>query len=129
LVRGGGISVIVVGPLAGSFWQHILSMTESKRPDLWVLGELPVTDISNMPPDLLSNIAANGLCVVEEHGLQGSVGQQLAALLMGGGFTPRQFLHCYAKGYPSGTYGSQSFHRRESGLEPGQVMEALGIAP
>ncbi|HIO03993.1 MAG TPA: transketolase [Alphaproteobacteria bacterium] len=129
LVRGGGISVIVVGPLAGSFWQHILSMTESKRPDLWVLGELPVTDISNMPPDLLSNIVANGLCVVEEHGLQGSVGQQLAALLMGGGFTPRQFLHCYAKGYPSGTYGSQSFHRRESGLEPGQVMEALGIAP
>ena len=61
--------------------------------------------------------------------LQGSGGQQLAALLMGGGFTPPQFLHCYAKGYLSGTYGSQSFHRHESGLEPGQVMEALGIAP
>ena len=121
--------MIAVGPLAGPFWQHILSMTESTRPDLWVLGELPVTDMSNMPSDLLNNIEANGLCVVEEHGLQGSAGQQLAALLMGDGVMPPQFLHCYAKGYPSGTYGSQSFHRHESGLEPGQVMEALGIAP
>jgi transketolase len=67
--------------------------------------------------------------VVEEHVAQGGAGQALAAWLLQAGLAPGRFQHFSALGYPSGNYGSQQFHRAESGLDPGSVLRALGVTP
>jgi transketolase len=63
--------------------------------------------------------------VVEEHVAHGGVGEQLARALMLGGHAPPRFTHHCARGYPSGRYGSQRYHRRESGLDAASILAGL----
>jgi transketolase len=46
----------------------------------------------------------------------------LALLFLQMGIQLRRFRHFHARGYPSGRYGSQSFHRAENGLDPRTVI-------
>jgi transketolase len=41
------------------------------------------------------------------------------------GHAPERFSARTAQGYPSGQYGSQSFHRRECGLDPVSILQFL----
>ena len=65
------------------------------------------------------------LIVVEEHVAQGGAGQMLAHALMLCGQRPEKFVHHFARGYPSGCYGSQIFHREECGLDPRSILAEL----
>ena len=49
----------------------------------------------------------------------------IALALMERGKSPERFATRSAKGYPSGRYGSQAFHRRESGLDAASVVAFL----
>ena len=82
LIDGEAGVMIVVGPLAGSCWQALLSLHEKSRPALWVVTELPLT--TNPPPtQLLSAVArTKRLAVVEEHVAHGSLGQSLCPWLL-----------------------------------------------
>jgi transketolase len=125
LVSGGGGIMVIVGPTAGGIFQRALELPEEKRPQVWVLSELPLT-IAPPPPQVLERIDLSGwLSVVEEHVLQGSVGQMLAHILIAQGICPRTFRHFHAKGYPSGLYGSQTFHRKENGLDVDSVLSEV----
>jgi transketolase len=130
LVDGAGPVLVAVGPLAGSLWSACLGLPRERRPQLWALSELPLADCP--PPEaLLASLAGSGeLAVVEEHVAQGGAGQALAAWLMEAGRAPARFRHFSARGYPSGNYGSQSFHRAENGLDAASVLRAMGrLAP
>ena len=118
-----GDVVVVVGPLVGGIWNALLRLTEQVRPDLWVVTTLPFGDISEEFLDSMRD--ARRLIVVEEHVEQGGAGQRLAARLLQCGRIPARFESRHAKGYPSGTYGSQKFHRRESGLDPESILKTL----
>lgn len=128
LVRGGGrATVLVVGPLVGPILEAVLRMDPATAPDLWVLAELPVRDF---PADFLADVKrSDRLIVVEEHVATGSAGQQIASLLLQQGRTPKRFHHRPALGYVSGLYGSQKFHRAESGLDPAAVLAILDEVP
>jgi transketolase len=79
-----------------------------------------------MPNELLAGIrAGRPLAVVEEHVAQGSAGAGLVSRLCAAGNAPCHFLHFCAMGYPSATYGSQAFHRRESGIDAETVLATL----
>ena len=65
--------------------------------------------------------------VVEEHVAAGGVGSMLALHLLASAQAPGRFLHRAARGYPSGRYGSQKFHRRESGLDPETILAELTL--
>jgi transketolase len=122
LVQGGGALVLVVGPLAGPIIEAAEKLPEPSRPELWVLSELPL-DIAPFPVEFLESLARRKhLVVAEEHVLQGSAGQMVAHALLRLGQAPPKFSHCHAKGYLSKTYGSQNFHRAESGLDAGHVL-------
>lgn len=124
LTDGPGPVVVGVGPLAGVAWAALDGTDHSHRPQLWALSELPVW---RCPPPLELVDALRGgraLCVVEEHVAQAGVGQALVTWCLEQGVAIKGFRHLAAAGYPSGTYGSQAFHRRESGLDEFSIREA-----
>jgi transketolase len=125
LLRGGGPTMAVVGPLAGGILGALLKLPERQRPNYWVVTELPIIP-ENIPAEFIEDIqTSKDLWVVEEHVVQGSAGQMLAHTLMEMGRPPARFTHRHALGYPSGYYGSQKFHRKECGLDPESIVAGL----
>ncbi|MFO0959488.1 MAG: hypothetical protein U0800_18980 [Isosphaeraceae bacterium] len=123
LQEGGGWTVLVVGTLVGGIWEATRQLDDADRPTLWSLCELP---IEAMPPAFLSDLArSRRLLVVEEHVAQGGVSQMLAARLLQAEVSLTHFAAKTAQGYLSGRYGSQKFHRRECGLDPGSIVQFL----
>jgi transketolase len=116
--------MIVVGPLAGSAWETVRDLDRGKRPELWVVCELPLAH--NPPPPALREALqrTRRLAVIEEHVAQGGFGQQLALWLVQNGVSLESFDHLSAQGYPSETYGSQAFLRASSGLGPKGIRAA-----
>ena len=125
LIQGGGPTLVVVGPLAGSFLEPLAALPDNQRPNFWVATELPFR-ADTLPPMLLADIQQAGhLFVIEEHVAQGGAGQGLAHLLLQMGQAPAKFTHHCAVGYLSGKYGSQVYHRRESGLDPASILASV----
>ena len=125
LISGRRGVILGVGPVAGSYIAPLLELPDADRPNLWVVAELPV-DEETIPWEFLNDLAVSSeLIVAEEHVLQGSVGQSLAHSLLRLGQSPSEFSHLYARGYPSGNYGSQQFHRAESGLDIHSLLSRL----
>lgn len=125
LLRGGGPTMLAVGPLVASLLETLRLLEEARRPDLWVLTELPLAQRC-VPQDFLFDLRrSRHLFVVEEHVAQGGVAQQLCHLLCTMGKMPPQLTHRCALGYVSGLYGSQKFHREECGLDPRSIAEQL----
>ncbi|SEP45692.1 transketolase [Methylobacterium sp. ap11] len=115
LRAGRGPVVVAVGPMAGVAWGAFAQDGET-GPEVWAVSELPLA--LSPPPQAFSDaLAGRTLCVVEEHVAQGGLGQALAAWCLTSAAAITGFRTVTAAGYPSGTYGSQGFHRRESGLD------------
>lgn len=124
LSEGPNGLLIAVGPLSGAYKSHVMQLDQDCRPDLWCLSELPVTEL---PGQLLARIDRNCLVVVaEEHVSVGSFGSAFATKLLEHAVEMPKYHHITAAGYPSGRYGSQNFHRQESGLDVASVLSLFG---
>jgi len=125
IVDGNGPVMVVVGPIAGTLIEPALHIAPAQRPEIWVLSRLPIL-WEPIPPEFFAAVETKkDLAVVEEHVSQGSVGQSLAYLFWIQGHRIRRYRHFHATGYISGTYGSQTFHRKENGLAPDQILHSL----
>ena len=123
LILGAASTLVVAGPLAGSLLSAIAELPDAHRPDVWVVTELPIEPV---PQELVHSIRrSQRLLVVEEHVVAGGLGQMLAHYLASIGQVPAQFTHRHACGYVSGLYGSQRFHRAESGLDAVAILAAI----
>ena len=125
LLSGEGPVALVVGPLVGGFLAALRGLDPELRPELWVLTELPL-EANPVPQEFLASLERKRrLCVVEEHVAQGGAGQMIAHYLLRRGIPLEVFEHVCARGYPSGNYGSQGFHRRECGLDPESLLKCI----
>ena len=125
LTDGRGPTLLVVGPLVGGIWAAVRNLPANRRPTLWVVAELPISE-ETIPAEFLDDLdRARHLMVVEEHVAHGSAGQALSYLLAKMGRPPQQFTHRVAEGYPTGYFGSQMFHRKECGLDPESIVAAI----
>lgn len=123
LLSGSGPAIVAVGPLAGGLWKEWSALPEETRPNLWCLSRLP---LEKLPDEFWHDLRVSpGLGIAEEHVAQGSAGSQLASLLLREGCLPQRYRHFAAAGYPSSRYGSQRFHRQESGLVPERILEVM----
>lgn len=124
LAAGGGPVVIVAGPLSGSAL-GVLPTLGACDPELWAVSELPFGRAP--PPDeLAQRIAQCGrLCAIEEHVAHGGLGAMLSQWVLEAGIPLLRYDHLYARGYPSQRYGSQAYHRRDSGLDPDSIKRAI----
>jgi len=125
ILDGHGACLVVIGPLAGALVGRLRSLSVATRPSIWVISELPI-GAGSLPEEFLADLRrSDHLVVVEEHVAQGGAGQMLAMALLLGGHSPRRFEHRFARGYPGGNYGSQPYHRKESGLDAEAIAAAL----
>lgn len=121
LRSGTGPVVAAVGPMAGP----TLAALESDTAEIWVVCELPLP-VAPPPEAFVAALRrSRRFCVVEEHVAQGGLGHSLAAWSLQTGIGLDGFRMLNAQGYPSGTYGSQEFHRRESGLDAPAIRDAV----
>ena len=126
VIEGRGPTLVVIGPLVGPYLAPLRALPGEQRPNVWVVTELPL-DIDSIPAGFWDDLSGSGhLIVAEEHVLQGSAGQSLAHLLAVTGRRVNRFSHLYARGYVSGRYGSQAYHRRDCGLDAASLLATLG---
>jgi transketolase len=120
LIRGEAGMLIAVGPLAGLYWGALASLPEENRPTLWCVSELPSREL---PLQLIDELrSTRRLVIAEEHVAQGSFGHSLMSQFLQLGICRIPVEHVFALGYPSGSYGSQKYHRKECGLDPDSVI-------
>lgn len=120
LVGQAGL-VIALGALAGALWEALRDLPSATRPELWCCCQLPGSPVE-FPGDLLLLGGSHPwVMVVEEHVAWGGLGACYALAALLGGRQPRRFIHKHALGYPGGRYGSQRYHRAESGIAPQAV--------
>lgn len=126
LQQGGSGVLLVAGPIAGGVWQATRGLAPALRPELWVISELCGGELPELPAALRHSLAAApALGLVEEHVAQGGFGQQFLRSAVLSGWPLPPVFHAHAKGYPSGRYGSQIFHRRECGLDVATLLVQL----
>jgi transketolase len=126
LQTGSAGVVVVVGPIAGGLLRALSDRAPADRPALWVLSELGADTLANVPRALLEAIANTPvLGLVEEHVAEGGFGQHFIHSLALAGRPLPTILHAHARGYPSGRYGSQTWHRQECGLDVPTILAAM----
>ena len=125
LTNGGGMIVIVAGPLAGTYIESFQRLPEEIRPNLWIVTELPL-EHNPLPTALIKQMTSErGLCVVEEHVSRGGLGSELALLLLEKKVVVGAFHHLYARAHHYATYGSQNFLRAQSGIDIKSVLAVV----
>jgi transketolase len=128
LQSGAAGVIVVVGPIAGGLLRATCSAPAADRPALWVVSELGGSTPAVIPQALLDAIASTPvLGLVEEHVAEGGFGQQFVYALALQGRPIPKLLHAHARGYPSGRYGSQTWHRQECGLDVPTILAQLRL--
>jgi transketolase len=125
LTAGGGMVVIVAGPLVGTYIETFQNLPEQIRPNLWIVTELPLEQ--NPPPaELIEQLSsARGLCIVEEHVRHGGLASELALLLLERKIEVGIFHHLYARAHHYAAYGSQNFLRSQSRIDIHSVISVV----
>lgn len=125
LINGGGMVVIVAGPVAGTYIEAFQKLPVQIRPNLWVVTELPL-DKNPLPLALIQQISeVRNLCVVEEHVRRGGLGSEIALLLLEKKIEVTLFRHLYARAHHYATYGSQNFLRAQSGIDVKSLLDVV----
>lgn len=125
LTSGNGPVVIAVGPLAGTYIATFETLAIEHRPNLWAVAELPI-ELNPIPIALISQIQnCTNLIVAEEHVQRGGFGSELLLHLANTEISIPSFHHLYARAHHFERYGSQSFLRRASQLDVGNMLAVL----
>lgn len=119
LVGGQGI-LVALGPLAGTAWKALNDLPIKQRPSVWAVTEMDLQLIPEIFWDAL--VKCPMLYVIEEHVAEGGLGMNLSLAILQKGYRVQKFVHRFALRYPSGRFGSQTFHRRESGLDSESIL-------
>ena len=117
ILSGSQGILVALGPLAGVAWKALSDLDETARPAVWAVAELPIEGRASPPQAFLRAVEGNTLYVMEEHTMQGGLGMQIGYIMTASGIRPKRLIHRHALGYPSGRYGSQTFHRKECELD------------
>lgn len=113
------MTVVGIGPVLLNVLPWIV---EGGQSDVFAVSQLPFPALT---PALVESVATSRhLLVIEEHAPRGGLGEYLAKALAMEGVSYRLH-HRHAKGYPEGRYGSQSFHQKQSGLDPASLQATV----
>jgi len=111
------VTIVCLGPVANNALAAI--------PQIGVPAN--VLSVSNLPLKITPEVKeilqkANNILVVEEHISIGGLAQQLSVQLLENNISVRSFKSLHAAGYPDRTYGSQSYHQKQSQLDTAGIV-------
>jgi transketolase len=116
------LTVIVQGPVANNFFDSLKNEESKDKVQAFVLNRTPLV----LPEELEKSIrVTKNVLTIEEHIATGGLGSSISLLLNEKSVSTEKFVSLYAKGYPSGLYGSQSFHQQESGLDEKNIATVI----
>ena len=121
VTSGKDVTIVGLGPV-------VLNVLEAQAALGKSFDVFAVTEVSglNLTPELAASVKrTRKLVVVEEHVQRGGIGEKLAALVLRSGIPIAHFATVHAEGYPTGRYGSQRFHQKQSGLDAGSLVTLL----
>lgn len=115
-------TVIALGPVANNVLEAFNHPALKDKFNLFTLVSLPLA----MNSFVMDKIKESGnIIVVEEHIATGGIGEQIALRLLTEKAPVNNFVSLHAKGYPSGLYGDQGFHQKQSGLDTESIASAF----
>jgi transketolase len=117
-------SIVALGPVANNVVSVLQQDEFSDKFNLYTAKNVPLKIDSE---GFKSLQASDNLLVIEEHVSIGGLAQQLSVQLMEQGISFKKFISLRAEGYPDGTYGDQSFHQTQSGLDAGNIAVKLRL--
>jgi len=116
------LTVIVQGPIANNFFDALKNEESKDKVQVFVLNRTPFV----LPEELENSIRiSKNVLTIEEHVATGGLGSSISLLLNERSVPMEKFVSLHAKGYPSGLYGSQSFHQQESGLDEKNIATVI----
>ena len=122
LVSGDKLTIVGLGPVVLNGWKALELLGDQNSADLFVAGIMPLKELSEEV--LISIERTRKLLVIEEHVSRGGLGENLALLIVKHQLNC-QFIHRFALGYPNGLYGSQDYHQKLCGLDPGSLANDI----
>lgn len=120
VLTGEAGAMAALGPLAGVAWAALSEQPVASRPALWAVGEF---DENAIPQQFWEQVESAPLYVIEEHIASGGLGMHISLSMAKHGKKTTRFVHRPALGYPTGRFGSQSFHRTQCGLDANAIRE------
>lgn len=123
LVRGDGPVVATTSTIGGAVWSAVRDLPDVTRPDVWLLGELPLVDL---PLAMRERLAAGApLIVVEEHVRHGGLVSMLASHLLLNRVPVGPVTSLGLDSVDLGVYGSHAYLRERAGLSPAAIRAAV----
>lgn len=123
ICTGGKIVMIVIGTMIDQASQVVVQLNnKSAIIDLWSVGKLPF----KIPTKLMESInRIKRLCIIEEHGLAGGLGQIISHQLMTNNIHLKNFIHFYAGKSNLKTVGSREYYLKENGMDKENIIKIL----
>jgi transketolase len=121
-VPGARGTVLALGPAVTNVLTTLEREGLTEQFNLLTALTFPL-DLSDAVADLIGS--AENLLVVEEHVRVGGLAQQASVQLLERGVPLKKFRSLRAEGYPSGLYGDQAYHQRQSGLDTDRIAQEL----
>ena len=111
--KGSKVVIAAMGPVIENVINYLPSLPNDSV-DLWSITEFP---FGKIPKEFTESIKeSKKLLVVEEHNKPGGLSEALSTELLKLKISGLEFMSLTANGYPSGLYGSQTWHQLENNL-------------
>jgi transketolase len=125
VTSGTSIVVAATGPVI----ENIINWLPELPPgavELWSVGEFPIWEV---PKEFTDSVKRVGKVItIEEHYRSGGLAENLSLFLTNLTSEKLSVVNLCAEGYPSGLYGSQTWHQQENGLAGSKLLDTLRSA-
>lgn len=116
------LTIISQGAVTENVMNSISNRTDT---DAFSIKCLPMTAL---PESLKESITlSKKVLIVEEHVRRGGLAENLSLLINSEKIPIENFVSLAALGYPSGKYGSQTFHQKDSGIDTDSIRNVIDL--
>ena len=117
------LTVIAQGPVANNLVAALKENAHAGSIELFIVNKMP---INVLPAEIKASVSCTkNVLTIEEHISVGGLGSAVALLVNELSLPINKFVSLHAEGYPSGLYGSQGYHQKESGLDEQNITKII----
>lgn len=118
-----GITIVAQGPVANNMVDALKDHEHKGKTDIFIVNKMP---LHTLPADMAASIKkTDKVLTIEEHVATGGLGSAISLAANEHGLPLQKFISLHAEGYPSGLYGNQGFHQKESGLDQENISQTI----